>query len=85
MKLAYLDATDRESAEALLDAVVRYVKEHAGDENEIEVILPPGSRVAPWIAGRGFASWEREDDFFVYEMPLARLATFAAEPEGDAK
>jgi RimJ/RimL family protein N-acetyltransferase len=81
VKLAFLDALDRESAEALVDAVIRYVKGHARDENEIELIVPPGSRVAPWIAGRGFASWEREDDFFVYELPLARLATFAAEAE----
>jgi hypothetical protein len=78
VKLACLDALDRESTEALVDAVVRYVKEHAGDENEIELILPPGSRVAPRIAACGFASWEREDDFFVHELPLERLAAVAA-------
>jgi hypothetical protein len=85
VKLAFLDARDRESAEALVDAVVRYVGEHARDENEIELILPPGTRVAPWIAGRGFASWERDDDFFVYELPLDRLADFAAEREGEGR
>jgi RimJ/RimL family protein N-acetyltransferase len=85
VKLAFLDALDRESAEALVDAMIRYVKEHARDENEIELILPPKARVAPWITGRGFASWEREDDFFVYELPLARLAAFAAEAEGDGR
>lgn len=85
VKLAFLDALDRESAEALVDAVVGYVKHHAADENEIEAILPPGARVAPWIAGRGFASWEREEDFFVYELPLDRLAAFAAEEEGNGR
>jgi RimJ/RimL family protein N-acetyltransferase len=85
VKLAFLDAVDRESAEALVDAMIRYVKGHARDENEIELILPPAARVAPWVAGRGFASWEQEDDFFVYELPPARLAAFAAEAEGDGR
>jgi RimJ/RimL family protein N-acetyltransferase len=85
VKLAFLDARDRQTAEVLVDAVVRYVKEHVRVENEIELILPPGSRVAPWIAGRGFASWEQEDDFFVYELPLARLADFSAETKGDGR
>jgi RimJ/RimL family protein N-acetyltransferase len=77
VKLAFIDAESREAADALFDALLRYVKDHARDENEIEVILPPGARIGTWAAERGFRSWEREDDFLVYEMPLALLAGFA--------
>jgi len=77
LKLAFIDAATQEAADALFDRLFRYVKDHASGENEIEVILPPGARIAPWAAARGFASWEREDDFLVYELPLPLLAGFA--------
>lgn len=82
VKLAYLDAADRASTLALLDAVVLAAKGVAADENEIEMILPPGVRVAAWIGERGFASWEREDDCLVYEFPLDRLAAVGEGGDG---
>ncbi len=77
LKLAFIDAATPEAADALFDWLFRYAKDHASDENEIELILPPGARIAPWAAARGFESWERQDDFLVYELPLPLLAGFA--------
>ena len=57
-------------------------KRQRRDDNEIEMILPPGLRIGAWAAERGFKSWEREDDFLVFELPLPLLAGFA---EGEQK
>jgi RimJ/RimL family protein N-acetyltransferase len=76
VKLAFLDAVNQGAADALFDALFRYVKDHASDENEIEMIMPPGARIGVWAAARGFRSWEREDDFLVYELPLPLLGGF---------
>jgi hypothetical protein len=77
VKLAFIDAVNQGAADVLFDALCHYVTDHASDENEIETILPPGARIAHWAAARGFTSWEREDDFLVYELPLRLLAGFA--------
>ncbi len=77
VKLAFVEAADRETANALFDGLFEYVKDHARDDNEIEMILPLGTRIGGWAAERGYKSWEREDDFLVYELPLPLLAGFA--------
>jgi RimJ/RimL family protein N-acetyltransferase len=77
VKLTLVEAADHETAGALLDALFAYVRGHARDDNEIEMILPPGIRIGGWAAERGFRSWEREDDFLLYELPLPLLAAFA--------
>jgi RimJ/RimL family protein N-acetyltransferase len=77
VKLAFLEAVDGTAAGALLGALFRFVREHAGDDNEIEMILPPGAPAGPVAAARGFRSWEREDDFLLYELTLPLLAGFA--------
>ena len=77
MKVAFLEAAERETADALVNALFRSAQERARDDNEIEMILPPGVPVGPWAAARGFKSWEREDDFLLYELPLPLLAGFA--------
>jgi RimJ/RimL family protein N-acetyltransferase len=79
IKLAFVEAVDRAAANVLFDALFRYAQDRARDDNEIEMILPPGARVGEWAAARGFRSWEREDDFLLYELPLPLLAGFAAE------
>jgi ribosomal protein S18 acetylase RimI-like enzyme len=79
VKLTLIEAADCEVATALLDALFAYVRDHARDDNEIEMILPPGTRIGAWAAERGFRSWEREDDFLLYELPLPLLAAFAEE------
>jgi RimJ/RimL family protein N-acetyltransferase len=76
LKLAFVDADDRGTADALFDALIGYVKDHARDDNEIEVILPSGVRGNGWAAERGFRTWEQEDNFFVFELPLELLAQF---------
>jgi hypothetical protein len=77
VKLVFLEAVDREVAGALFDGLFRQAKEHARDDNEIEMILPPGARAGEWAAARGFISWEREGDFLLYELPLELLPGFA--------
>lgn len=77
IKLAFVDAEDRGTADALFDALFGYVKGHARDENVIEVIFPPGARVSGWAADRGFRTWEQENNFYLYELPLQLLAGFA--------
>ena len=77
LKLSFVEAADRGAAEALFDAVFEYVKAHIRDDNEVEMILPPGTPIGGWAAERGFRSWEREDDFLLYELPLTLLAGFA--------
>jgi RimJ/RimL family protein N-acetyltransferase len=77
VKLAFVEAADRGAADALFDALFRFAEERARDDNEIEMILPPAAPIGPWAAARGFRSWEREDDFLLYEMPLTLLAGFA--------
>lgn len=82
VKLAFVEAVDRAAADALFDAVFAFTKARAGDDNEIEMILPSGAAIGGWAAARGWRSWEREDDFFVYDMPLPVLAGFAKGGEG---
>lgn len=82
VKLAFVEAADRETANALFDAVFEHVKEHIRDDNEIEMILPAGTRIGEWATERGLRSWEREEDFLVFELPLPLLAGFA---EGEQK
>lgn len=82
VKLPFVEAVDRAAAEALFDAVFDFTEARAGDDNEIEMILPPRAAVGGWAAERGFKSWEREDDFLVYEMPLPVLAEYGKGGEG---
>ncbi len=77
VKLALIEAADRETADILFDAVFEQAKGHIRDDNEIEMILPAGIPVGEWAAERGLRSWEREDDFLVFELPLPLLAGFA--------
>jgi hypothetical protein len=85
VKLVFLDAADDVIAGALLDEVFRSLTEvparavGAGESCEIEWMVPPGERFRRWCSGRSLASWEREDDFLVCELPLEELRRHAAD------
>ena len=66
----FLDAADEETADILFDDLFAYAKAHATGYNEIEWMVPPIERVRARCAARGFRSWEQEDDYLVYELPL---------------
>jgi RimJ/RimL family protein N-acetyltransferase len=85
VKAVLVEAADGQTIDVLLGALLRCAAEHARDDNEIEMILPPGTRIGSWAAARGFRSWEREGDFLVFEFPVALLARCAAAgcPEGE--
>lgn len=84
VKVVYLDAADDETAGALLDDIFRGltatpVEPAGGAETcEVEWMIPPGAQYRRWTAGHALASWEQEDDFLVYELPLAELGRYAA-------
>ena len=82
IRLVCLDALDDESAGLVMDEVLRSaraaVERTGAAEYEIEWMIPRVPRLLKWAAAGGLHSWEREDDFLVYEMPLPLLSSFAA-------
>jgi hypothetical protein len=85
------DAAGSEAAGALLNDAFRGLAESssgvgtdAGTRCEVEWMLPPGERYRRWAAAAGLASWEQENDFLVYEMPLEELARRAEAGQGSA-
>jgi hypothetical protein len=89
VKLVFLDAADDDTAGALLDDAFRGLAEthgegaEEGETCEIEWIVPPGERFRRWSGSHALASWEQEDDFLVYELPLETLGRYAADEKGD--
>jgi RimJ/RimL family protein N-acetyltransferase len=86
VRLVCLDAEEDGVAHALLDDVflgARGAMARTDTERcEVEWMLPRGERFQRWSAARGLKSWEQEEDFLIYEMPLRTLARYA---ECDAK
>lgn len=88
VKVVFLDASDDDTAGTLLDDAFRGLIQTPGtgaEEGEIcetEWMVPPGDRFRRWCISRGLASWEQEDDFLVYEMPLEELGRYAAKGKG---
>jgi hypothetical protein len=84
VKVVFLDAADDEIAGALLDDVFKGLTETrnknagGGETCEVEWMVPPGERYRTWCAGHALASWEQENDFLVYELPLEELERYAA-------
>jgi hypothetical protein len=69
-----LDARDAETSDDLFDdlflsAAATAASSDAGQEAEIQWMVPRVERLKRWCAARGFRG-EQEDDFLVYEMPL---------------
>jgi len=87
-RLVCLDADGEDAAGALLDEVFRDLAESSAGAPEgsttceVEWMVPPGERFRQWAAGSGLASWEQEDDFLVFELPLGELARRAGAGEG---
>jgi hypothetical protein len=83
-KIVFLDASDDEIARALLDDVFRSLTETSnrddggGEICEVEWMVPPGEQYRAWCSSRALASWEQEQDFLVYELPLDELGSYAA-------
>lgn len=83
-RLVFLAADTDEAAAALLRAVFRDLEggfggaepADAGERTtcEVEWMIPPGERYRKWAAAAGLATWEQEEDFLVYELPLETLA-----------
>ncbi len=79
LRLVCLEAEDDDAAGALLDDAFRALAESSaggpegGATSELEWMVPPGERFRRWAAGRGLASWEQENDFLVFELPLEEL------------
>jgi len=66
-----LEADDDRSAAALVEAAEREC--FGAGYDYIEVIAPTSRPILDRLAACGFRSWEQEDDFLVYELPLERL------------
>jgi hypothetical protein len=85
VKLAFLDAADDQTAGALLDDIFRGLTAapglgvDAGETREVEWMVPPGERFRRWCESCGLSSWEQENDFLVYELPLEMLSSHARE------
>jgi hypothetical protein len=81
-KLVFLDAADDEIAGALLDDVFKGLAEardrdaRGGEICEVEWMVPPGERYRTWCADHALSSWEQENDFLVYELPLEELERY---------
>jgi hypothetical protein len=75
VRLVCLDAADDPTARALFDDLLGEVRRAAASARtvEIEWMLARNDTLKGWAAARGLKSWEQEDDFLVYEMPLDLL------------
>ena len=80
IRLVCLDAVDDESAGTMMDDVLAQTRQAVLDAQsarwEIEWMIPRVPRLHAWAARGGLRTWEQEDDFLVYEMPLGALDAF---------
>ena len=73
--LTFFDADDPACAEMLLTAVeCRLAQSSATDANAM--VPPGGTRARLLLDTLGWRSWEREEDYLVYELPLEKLAAY---------
>ncbi len=79
-RIVALDSVDDRGAFLLLDDQrARFLAAlPPGNTLEMEWMVPRVPRLKEWCAAWGLASWEQEDDYFVYELPLDLLPRFAA-------
>ena len=73
--LPFFDAEDEASAGTLLAEVERRLARQGVPEAGI-LIPPGGARAKTLVQSLGWQSMEREDDYLVYELPLACLAGY---------
>ena len=73
--LPFFDAENPSCAQALLAAVERRLAQSGA--LEANAIVPPGgTRALRLLDTHGWRSWDREEDYFVYELPLEKLAAY---------
>ena len=79
VRLVCVDAVEDGIANLLFDDVVTAARRAAAGARavEIEWMLPANDTLKGWAAARGLKSWEQEDDFLVYGMPLDALRSRA--------
>jgi hypothetical protein len=84
VRIVCLDSLDDQSALLLLDDLrARCVDAMpSGRSIAIEWMVPPRARMKQWCRARWLSSWEQEDDFLVYQLPLERLPGFATNRGG---
>jgi len=75
--LPFFDAEDGEAAALLLAALERRFA-HVGAPAAAAIVPPGGRRARQHLDALGWGSWEREEDYLVYELPLAKLADYAS-------
>ncbi len=69
--ISFLEADNEMIASKLVDAHKKIVSENR--LQEIEIKVPNDSMTWNYLNQTGFYSWEREEDFFVYEYPMGEL------------
>ena len=86
VRIVCLDSLDDRAALLLLDDLRARCVEAAppGRAMAIEWMVPSLPRMKKWCAARWLSTWEQEDDFLVYQLPLDLLRGFAAN-QGDAQ
>jgi RimJ/RimL family protein N-acetyltransferase len=77
VKLVALDAENEDTADKLFDDILLAVRATAAERCEIQWMVPDVERWKRWCAARGLRSREQENDYFVYELPLAELGRWA--------
>ena len=81
--LPFFDAEDPEAAALLLAAIEhRFAQE--GVPAAAAIVPPGGVRACRHLDTLGWGSWEREEDYLIYELPLARLADYVSRPSHSA-
>ena len=78
--LAFFDAEDWSSAAVLMGAVEDRLRA-AGAPYADAIVPPGGGRARALLDGLGWRSWESEEDYLLYELPLERLAAYRG-PDG---
>ncbi len=74
IKIVGLQADSAEAAQALL-AAAEDACALAGYDY-IEALVPPQKKLMEFFAAAGYESWEQENDFCIYELPLYLLNNF---------
>ncbi len=57
------------------DSLLNFAKKTAQDrkKSEIQILIPEDNELLAWIEGNGFTSWDRNNDFLVFDLPLEVL------------
>jgi len=79
--LSFFDAEDWSSAAILLRAVKDRLRAEGAPYADA-VVPPGGTRALSLLDACGWRSWDYEDDYLVYELPLERLSAYVKHGPG---